>query len=75
MSERQGFLVRNGFVATCAFAVVVLLMLFYSTVTGAVDRAARHRADVVDGARSVSVIAPGARPPGRSVVSLSSSAP
>ena len=45
MSERQGFVIRNGFLATGALAIFVLLMLFYSTVSGAVDRAARHRAD------------------------------
>lgn len=51
MSEGQGFLVRNGFVATCAFAIVVLLMLFYATVSGAVDRASQRHAEAADNAR------------------------
>ena len=51
MSERQGFLVRNGLVASGAFAAVVLLMLFYATVSGAVDRASSRRAEAVDSVR------------------------
>lgn len=34
---------RNGLVASCAFAALVMLAMFYSTVSGAVERAARHR--------------------------------
>ena len=51
MSERTGFFVRNGLVATAGFAVLVLLMLFYSTVSGAVDRAQQRRAEIADNAR------------------------
>lgn len=73
MSERQGFLVRNGLVASGALAVLVLLMLFYATVSGAVDRAARHRAEAADSARSR--VAAGAPPPGRTLASLAGSRP
>lgn len=52
MSERGGFVIRNGLLATGALAILVLLMLFYSTVSGAVDRAARQRADSSGVARS-----------------------
>ncbi len=51
MSEQQGFLVRNGFVAACAFAILVLLMLFYATVSGVVDRASYRHAEAADNAR------------------------
>ena len=44
MSERQGIVVRNSLVATGGVAVLVLLLLFYATVSGAVDRASRQRA-------------------------------
>jgi hypothetical protein len=43
MSERDLLLLRNGLVAGCAFAVIVLLASFYSIVSGAVERAARQR--------------------------------
>ena len=49
MSERRVLFLRNGFVAGCAFAAIVLLAIFYSIVNGAVDRAARHRLAVADG--------------------------
>lgn len=53
MSERQGLVFRNGFLASGALAILVLLMLFYSTVSGAVDRAAsRQRGDRIGLARS-----------------------
>ncbi len=55
MSERQGSVIRNGFLGTGALAILVLLMLFYSTVSGAVDRAARQRADGANTARSSAV--------------------
>jgi hypothetical protein len=68
MSERQGVVVRNGLLATGSCAVLVLLALFYSTVSGAVDRAARHRADGVTGTQSTAQSARTA--PVRSVASL-----
>jgi hypothetical protein len=68
MSERQGVVVRNGLLAGGAFVIVMLLVLFYSTVSGAVDRAARHRADGVGGARSTAPS--GVAPAQRSVDSL-----
>jgi hypothetical protein len=43
MSQRGVLLLRNGLVGGCAFAAIVLLASFYSIVSGAVDRAARHR--------------------------------
>ncbi len=52
MSERQGLVIRNGFLATGTLAILVLLLLFYSTVSGAVDRASRHRADGAGTAKS-----------------------
>lgn len=73
MSERQGFLVKNGLVACAAFAGLVLLMLFYATVSGAVDRAANHRAEAADSARSR--VATGAPPSGRTLTSLARSRP
>ncbi len=51
MNERPGYLVRNSLLAMGAFAIVVLFMLFYSTVTGAVDRASQRRVASVDNAR------------------------
>ena len=57
MSERQGFVIRNGFLATGALAILVLLMVFYSTVSGAVDRAARQRADGSGAARAAATSA------------------
>lgn len=51
MTEQRGFLVRNGFVASCALGILVLLMLFYATVSGAVDRASHRHAEAADNAR------------------------
>ena len=48
MSEHRVLVLRNGLVVSCAFAALVLLMSFYSIVSGAVDRAARHRLAVAD---------------------------
>jgi hypothetical protein len=73
MSERQSLVVRNGLLASGAFAILVLLMLFYSTVSGAVERAARHRADGVASARSAAP--PALVPPQRSVAALDRSGP
>jgi len=71
MSERRGFVIRNGLLAAGALAILVLLMLFYSTVSGAVDRAARQRADGSGVARSTAsaMLAPQVR----SVASLDKS--
>lgn len=51
MSERQSFLVRNGFLATGGLAILVLIVLFYATVSGAVDRASHRRAEALDNIR------------------------
>jgi hypothetical protein len=48
MSQRQVLFLRNGLVAGCAFAAIVLLASFYSIVSGAVDRAARHRLAIAE---------------------------
>jgi hypothetical protein len=48
MSERRILFLRNGLVAGCAFAALLMLASFYSIVSGAVDRAARHRLAGVD---------------------------
>lgn len=58
MTERQGFVIRNGFLATGALAILALLSIFYSTVSGAVDRAARHRADGVASIAAQSTLSP-----------------
>ena len=51
MSERQGSLVRNGFLATGGLAILALIVLFYATVSGAVDRASHRRAEALDNIR------------------------
>jgi hypothetical protein len=62
MSERRVLFLRNGLVAGCAFAALVLLASFYSIVSGAVDRAARHRfAGTVSTAPAVTLAAPVSR--------------
>lgn len=48
MSEQRVLFLRKGFVATCAFAALVLLASFYSIVSGAVERAARQRLAAAD---------------------------
>jgi len=48
MSQHRALLLRNGLLAGCAFAAIVLLASFYSTVSGAVDRAARQRLAATD---------------------------
>ena len=48
MSQQRALLFRNGLLAGCAFAAIVLLASFYSTVSGAVDRAARQRLAAAD---------------------------
>ena len=48
MSQQRALLLRHGMVAGCSFAAIVLLAIFYSTVSGAVDRAARQRLAAAD---------------------------
>jgi hypothetical protein len=48
MSQYRALLLRNGLLAGCSFAAIVLLAIFYSTVSGAVDRAARQRLAAAD---------------------------
>jgi hypothetical protein len=43
MSEQRVVFLRKGLVGTCAFVALILLAAFYSTVTGAVERASRQR--------------------------------
>lgn len=43
MSEQRLGVLRTGFVGTCALVALVLLAVFYSTVSSAVDRAAQRR--------------------------------
>jgi len=49
MSPQRAFLLRHGLVAGCALAAMVLLAIFYSTVSGAVERAAQQRFAVAPG--------------------------
>lgn len=66
MSEHRIWILRRGLIGTCAFVALVLLAAFYSTVSGAVDRAARHRLIAADSApqgASVAVRRPAARNP------------
>jgi hypothetical protein len=48
MSQQRVLLLRNGLVAACALAAIVVLASFYSIVNGAVERAARQRLAVAD---------------------------
>jgi hypothetical protein len=48
MSQQRVLLLRNGLIAACALAAVVVLASFYSIVSGAVERAARQRLVVAD---------------------------
>lgn len=43
MSEQSAVVLRKGFIGTCALMALVLLATFYSTVSGAVERAAKQR--------------------------------
>ena len=71
MSERRVLFLRNGLVAGCAFAAIVLLASFYSIVSGAVDRAARHRLAVADGSSVATAPAALAMPSSRRVTLVS----
>jgi len=55
MSEQRALVLRKGFIATCALAALVLLASFYSIVSGAVDRAARHRIAARQGTASTTI--------------------
>jgi hypothetical protein len=48
MSPQRVLLLRNGLIAACALAAIVVLASFYSIVSGAVERAARQRLVVAD---------------------------
>jgi hypothetical protein len=70
MSQQRVLLLRNGLIAACALAAIVVLASFYSIVSGAVERAARQRLAVVDTAAVtktvlVSQTVPGSRTPRR----------
>jgi hypothetical protein len=69
----QSFLVRNGLLASGVLALLVLLVLFYSTVSGAVDRASHHRVGAVDTLRSQ--IAADTSPAGRTLAALPDTRP
>jgi hypothetical protein len=49
VSERHAVFLRQGLIGTCAFVALVLLAAFYSTVSGAVERAARQRTATAEG--------------------------
>ena len=49
MSESRAIFLRKGLVGTCAFVALLLLASFYSTVSGAVERAARQRSAAAEG--------------------------
>jgi hypothetical protein len=52
MSEQKALVLRTGFIGTCALVALVLLATFYSTVSGAVDRAAKQRVAARPGSAS-----------------------
>lgn len=57
MSQERALVLRKGFIASCAFAALLLLASFYSIVNGAVDRAARHRLAAADASPAATVTA------------------
>jgi hypothetical protein len=57
MSRHHEPFVRKGLIGTCAFVALVLLAAFYSTVSGAVDRATRQRLASSEGGPTSTVIA------------------
>jgi hypothetical protein len=69
VADRRVLFLRNGLVAGCAFAAIILLASFYSIVSGAVERAARNRPAVAEG--NVAVPAALAAPAPRRVELLS----
>ena len=68
MSEQRALVLRKGFIGTCALAALVLLVSFYSIVSGAVDRAARQRS--ATGAGSAATMLGAAPNPQRANASL-----
>ena len=71
MSEQRVLFLRKGFIGTCAFAALILLASFYSIVSGAVDRASRHRLAVADGSSMPTAPAALAVPSSRRVTLVS----
>jgi hypothetical protein len=67
--QRRALLLRNGLIAGCTLVAIVLLASFYSIVSGAVERAARHRLAVADGSAPPSLPV-AARPAARRVALL-----
>ena len=72
MSQQRVLLLRNGLVAACALAAIIVLASFYSIVNGAVERAARQRLAIAETAgltqaalASPPSLAARARAPGR----------
>jgi len=63
MSEQRALYLRKGFIATCAFAALVLLACFYSIVSGAVDRAAKQRLAAAHGGAATTLGAAAPRQP------------
>lgn len=51
MSEQKHGLLRHGLLALGGLTILMLIVLFYATVSGAVDRAAHRRAESVDNLR------------------------
>ncbi|HEY2189498.1 MAG TPA: hypothetical protein VGH48_13140 [Caldimonas sp.] len=48
MSEQRVLFLQKSLIATCALAALVLFVSFCAVVSGAVERAARHRFAAVD---------------------------
>jgi len=55
MSEQKALVLRKGFIGTCALVALLLLATFYSTVTGAVERAAKQRVAARQGGASTAI--------------------
>jgi len=55
MSEQGALILRKGLIGSCVLAALVLLASFYSIVSGAVDRAARHRIAARQGTASTTI--------------------
>ena len=57
MSEHRAGILRHGLIGICAFAALVLLAVFYSTVSGAVERASRQRLAAAESSPRVPALA------------------
>ena len=55
MSEQKALVLRKSFIGTCALVALVLLATFYSTVSGAVERAAKQRVAARQGGASTAI--------------------